>query len=91
MEEICKKIKANYQDCKRQLPFNEYMLDSDGAGALVFKHKGKIVHAETYFRCHGSFYGNEGPFKRNQAVFVVKDSGRKSAFGHPWFDLILQE
>lgn len=91
MEEICRRIDVNYQDCKRQLPFDEYSLDHDGAGALVFKHKGKIVHAETYFRCHGDFRGNEGPFKRDQAVFVVKDSGQKSASGDPWFDLVHQE
>ena len=93
MEEICKKIEANYQDCKRQLPFNEYMLDYDGSGALVFKHKGKIVHAERYLQFHGRFWGDleRKPLKRDQAVFLVKDRGQKSYYGEPWFDLVHQE
>lgn len=91
MEEICKKINVNYQDCNRQLPFNEYMLDSDGAGALVFKYEGKIVHAERYLSFHGRFRSSPQPIRRDQAVFVVKESGQESYYGEPWFDLIHQE
>ncbi len=55
MDEIYRKIHVDHENCRRQLPFAEYSLDSDGVGAFVFKRKGKIVRAEKHYGVHGDF------------------------------------
>lgn len=93
MEDICQAIKSEYEDCKRQLPFDEKALWDEGVCALVFKRDGKIAHAEVHNRYHGDFKGEfPQPLNRNQAVFSVEESSQESAlFGGPWFYLIHQE
>ena len=86
MEELCRAIRVDYDNCRNKLSFNRW--SDDSVNGLVFKDKGRIVHSEVHWRVNGDFRSvPEGPLKRNEGKFVVRDSGERSTRGEPWLYL----
>ena len=82
-EEVCKQFSISTEDCPTVIPFDTM---DDGIMTMVFRDKGKIVHAELHYRVNGDFVGSSQPVKPDQARFRVEHDGR-AVDGTAWLKL----